>query len=249
MDRESEIIHHQMEETREALTDKIESLEKQVAGTIESVTGTVEAVSETVEQVKEAFQGTVESVKESVEETVESVKETLDIGAHVRRHPWVGFGASFALGLVSGRLMQRFFPAMTDWSRAPRPTRFMPGLAAAARPAPRPPEHNGRRQEAAEQGPTHREATGQAPRRESGPSWLMGLTEMLGPEIHKLKQLAIGTALGVVRDRIRTSAPQEIGEQLAEMVNNLTVKLGGEVMHQPILETSGQPGAAAGRSR
>ena len=94
MDREAEVIHQQMTETRESLADKIETLEKQVAGTIESVTGTVEAVGETVEQVKEAVQGTVETVKEKVEGTVETVKETLDIGAHVRRHPWVGFGAS-----------------------------------------------------------------------------------------------------------------------------------------------------------
>jgi len=241
MDREAEIIHEQMEGTCASLAEKIETLEKQVAATIQSVTGTVEAVSETVEQVKEAVQGTVESVKESVEGTVETVKETLDIGAHVRRHPWAGFGASLALGFVSGRLMQRYFPQMSDWSHAARPTRSMPGLAAAATAAPRPPEPNGRRQEAA--------MPEAAPLREQGPGWLAYLSEMFGPEIGKLKALAIGAAMGTVRDAIRQSASKELGEHLTTMVDDLTAKLGGEVMRGPILETAGRSETAAGRYR
>jgi ElaB/YqjD/DUF883 family membrane-anchored ribosome-binding protein len=241
MDREAEVIVEQMEETRESLAKKLETLEHQVAGTVQAVTGTVEAVSNTVEQVKEAVQGTVENVKESVEETVETVKETLDISGHVRRHPWAGFGVSFALGFVGGKLLQHFFPNVTDWSRPPG---RVPSLSTLAEPRSRRDyEPNGRRSE-----PAYEEARPEptAAAKEHRPGLLGSWTSSLGPEISKLKGLAIGAALGMARDAIRRAAPQEIGEQLAGVVNDLTSKLGGEVLHGPVLPT-GQEGNGSTR--
>ena len=69
MDDEPEVIRQQMEETRSALTDKIERLEHQVVGTVQNTT---RAVNDTVENVKEAVQETVSTVKDTVSGTVEA---------------------------------------------------------------------------------------------------------------------------------------------------------------------------------
>src|SRR5262245_24400559 len=99
MPDEPEMIRQQMEETRSALTEKLETLEHQVIGTVAEANT---AVADTVDNVKEAVQDTVEVVKETVQETVESVKQTLDISVQMDRHPWLFLGASVAAGYVAG---------------------------------------------------------------------------------------------------------------------------------------------------
>jgi hypothetical protein len=239
MDHEAEVIKEQMEDTRESLARKLQTLEKQVTGAVEEVTGTVEAVSSTVEKVKEAVTGTVETVTESVEETVQKVKSSLDITGHVRNHPWPWFGGSYVAGFLAGQLVRSVVPAAT---RRFRPRRI-PTLSTLAEPPARAAEPDGWRQQGR---PVEQQVTQPEPARsyeEQGKSWLGCLSDMLGPEVSKLKGLAIGTALGVVRDMITRSAPHELGAQLAEVVNNLTSRLGGEVMHEPVLPAHGD-GAA-----
>jgi len=58
-----------MDETRAALTDKVEALENRVVSTVESATA---AVSETVAEVKSAVTDTVHSVTETVQETFDA---------------------------------------------------------------------------------------------------------------------------------------------------------------------------------
>jgi len=99
---EREVIRQQMEETRAALTDKLETLEHQVVDTVQ---GATTAVQETVATVKDAVQETVETVKGSVQETVETVKETFDLNRQVDRHPWLMFGGAVAVGYLGGRLL------------------------------------------------------------------------------------------------------------------------------------------------
>src|SRR5438105_4518592 len=64
MDQNPDVIRHNIEETRSALTDKLETLEHEVFGTVREAT---QAVSDTVENVKETVACTVENVKEKVE--------------------------------------------------------------------------------------------------------------------------------------------------------------------------------------
>jgi ElaB/YqjD/DUF883 family membrane-anchored ribosome-binding protein len=103
MDNEQEIIRQQMEDTRTALKEKLETLEHQVVDTVQ---GATEAVSDTVETVKE----TVETVKETVEETVENVKETFNLAKHVQEHPWPAFACATVVGFLGGRLLNRTRP-------------------------------------------------------------------------------------------------------------------------------------------
>src|SRR5215831_16294588 len=102
MDDKTEVICHNIEETRSALSDKVEALEEQVVDTVQ---GTTSAVAETVDTVKEAVQDTVEQVKDTVQGTVEAVKETFDIGLQCERHPWLMFGGSVGLGFLAGKLL------------------------------------------------------------------------------------------------------------------------------------------------
>jgi len=106
MENEPELIRDQMQETRTALTEKLEALESQVSGTVQSATA---AVTETVEAVKSTVAETVGTVKDSVQETVstvkESVKDAFDLPAHIERHPWAAMLGSVAVGYLGGRVL------------------------------------------------------------------------------------------------------------------------------------------------
>lgn len=86
-----ELIRRNMEQTRENLTDKLETLEQRVASSVTAVTDTVTE--------------TVASVKEKMEEGVETVKDAVDVPAHVERHPWIMLGGSVLCGYVLGNLL------------------------------------------------------------------------------------------------------------------------------------------------
>jgi ElaB/YqjD/DUF883 family membrane-anchored ribosome-binding protein len=93
MDQEPDVIRHNIEQTRSALTDKLETLESQVRGTVENA--------------RERVEETIHTVRSTVNDTVDSIKESLDIRQHVRRHPWVMLGGSIATGFVVGSYLER----------------------------------------------------------------------------------------------------------------------------------------------
>jgi ElaB/YqjD/DUF883 family membrane-anchored ribosome-binding protein len=234
MDRETEVIREHMDETRADLQQKLETLEEKVLGTIESTTNTVE---QTVESVKEAVEGTVESVRETVAETVETVKHTFDLPAHVRNHPWLMFGGSLAVGFATGHLLGRFLP---QGGRRSSRRRDVPTLSTLA--APPAPSSNGGRHE---QTLPRQEPEPAPPARQEPSGGMFGwLGSRFSTELNKLKSLAIGAALGVVRDAVKQTAVPEIGEQLAEMIDGVTTKLGGQVIHGPLFKPSDEQRAS-----
>jgi hypothetical protein len=89
------MIRRDIEQTRSALTEKLETLEHEVRGAVQE---TRDAVTGTVNSVK----GTVDSVKGSVEGAITSVKQTFDVKRQVRQHPWPMMGASVLTGVVIG---------------------------------------------------------------------------------------------------------------------------------------------------
>src|SRR5262249_39060989 len=64
MEDETEVIRHQMTETRTSLSEKLDKLEDTVLGTVQDTTS---SVVETVQSVKEAVEDTVSSVTEGVQ--------------------------------------------------------------------------------------------------------------------------------------------------------------------------------------
>jgi len=116
VDESPEVIKSQMEQTRQDLVEKIETLEHQVAHTVQeatsAVTSTVDTVKDVVSNTSDAVQSTVDSVKDvvsntkdAVQSTMDSVVEAFDLSGHVQRSPWLMFGAAVASGFALGKVL------------------------------------------------------------------------------------------------------------------------------------------------
>jgi hypothetical protein len=215
MPPETDAIKQQMSQTRAALTQKLETLENQVIGTVRDTTnavaGTVHdvrsTVSDTVREVGSVMRDTAQGVREGLRETVAGVRETLDMARQMDRHPWLMLGGSVLAGFLGERILDK----VEEGGFAPRHTR--PTGAEQLLP----PSFE-------EPGRAARESV---PAR-SGPSFLQTLTDMFAPEIDKLKRLALGTAIGLMRDRLREAVPPHYQGELTNLMDRVTVKLGGE---------------------
>ncbi len=222
MDNEpEEVIKHQMRETRASLAEKLETLEQQVVGTVHTATS---AVTDTVETVKDAVQQTVEMAKASVHETVGAVKDTFDLSRQVRQHPWLMMGGSVSVGFAAGCLLGR--------AASSRDRYYMGAGPSLSTLAPRsvPERDGGSSQRRPEDGRSTNGVSGKADH-----GFLSDLGQQFEGEIHKLKGLALGTMFGVVRDMIASSAPPQLSSPLAEVIDSVTVKLGGQPVRGPVL--------------
>jgi ElaB/YqjD/DUF883 family membrane-anchored ribosome-binding protein len=179
-----EVIRRRMEEKREALTAKLETLEQKVVDSVSAVTQTVA------------------SVQEKVHEGVESVKGAVDVKAHVDRHPWLMLGGAVLGGFVLGDLL------LATRRKAPEP-RF----TLTPTPAPDRVQENGRQQNGQ-----------QAAEPNGGSNWLHGFE----PEIQHLKGLALGAALGTVREMLTAEVPPHMAAQLRDIIDAVTKKAGGD---------------------
>jgi len=242
MENEPDLIRDQMQETRMALTDKLEALEKRVVSTVQDTTSTVaetvstvkKAVEDTVGTVKDTVQNTVDTVSGTMQQTVSTVKETFDLPRQVDRHPWLMLAGSVAAGFVAGQLL----PSASAGSRkAEQPRGFVPSSS-------RFPESLARN--TAAEAPGHNGAKAKEAGEEE--NWLGGMLEPFREEIEKLEGLGIAAVVGVMRDLVTQSVKGEIGERLGEWMNGLTEKLGGKPLREPILESASDEPAEA-RSR
>jgi ElaB/YqjD/DUF883 family membrane-anchored ribosome-binding protein len=228
-----DVIRKQMEETRSSLAEKLETLEQTVAETVTAATDTVasvrDAVQETVDSVKGTVQDTVQTVTGSVRDTVDSVKDSLDLSAQVQRHPWLCLGGAMAVGYLGGRWLLR-----SERDRR-RPAATISGYAAMSPgPVPTPTRGNGRHDTLASEGTA-------PPARPAQKSWLQFLGEKYAGELNQLKGLALGATMGIVRDAVVRAAPEPLQHQLADVINGLTTKLGGDTIAGPILEPESHP--------
>jgi ElaB/YqjD/DUF883 family membrane-anchored ribosome-binding protein len=206
-------IREQMTETRSALTEKLETLENQVLGTVQEAKT---AVTDTVDAVKDAVQETVGTFKDTVHETVHSVQQTFDVERQVRRHPWSMFGGAMALGFLGGRLLAPALRSPQPIVLQQRPTRLYEPRGAEPADYPR-----------------DLRAAAEPPQ----PSMLEKLTEQFRPELDKVKGLAIGATLALVRDLVAPSLPPALNPQFNEIMDDFAAKLGGEPIHQSMLDT------------
>ena len=248
---EQEEIQLQIDESRAALNEKLELLEGKVADTVQAATASVAeatasvvetvnnataSVSETVGNVNAAVQGTVETVRNSVSETVASVKETFDLPEQVRKYPWHMLAGAVALGYIGGRYLQPDSGSMrtgnrrsdgngVSYSNSGDQSR---SGAASFNGSDASGQRNGFHTEAAAvETPSKSVAS-------TTSSWADYLGDTFGPEIAKLRGLAIGTSLGLVRDLVSSSAPPTLRAQIAEVVDGFTSKLGGQRIQGPV---------------
>jgi ElaB/YqjD/DUF883 family membrane-anchored ribosome-binding protein len=219
MDQEPDVIRQQIDETRESLTEKLETVESLVKEKVSAVT---EGVEKTIDTVKAKVEDTVQAVSNTVENTVHSVRRTFDVPHQVRCHPYAMTGGALALGATLGYLLlprRHSFAHRSYEDRTPSYT-----------PPPPPPSSF------AEE-PRHYEE-----RRPERPSLLSGLLEPLTAEFDKVKATAIGALLGMVRDAALRSVPPSLASKVEEIVNDITRRAGGDVVSGPILPSSrGEP--------
>jgi len=206
-----------MEVKRAELADKLETLESKIVGTVETAR---EAVAETVQTVKESVKESVETVTDTVQSSVETVRDTLDVRLQVERHPWAMVGGSIAAGFIAGWLVNRASRSAEPYSHpapvSPSSSSAMPTRSQT--PAPR---------------------FADTPPVTSGPpskSWVDELSEHFAPELRKLKGLAIGAVIGVVRDMVGDSIPEPVRPKVNEIMDGITAKLGGEPLQHEVIE-------------
>jgi ElaB/YqjD/DUF883 family membrane-anchored ribosome-binding protein len=212
MDQKPDVIRQQIEQTRESLTDKLETLEGQVRQTISSVSSTV---GQTVENVKSKVEDTVQAVSSAVEHTVDSVKRTFDIPYQVRRHPYLMTGGALALGAALGYLL-------AGRQRRPRRRPRAEWVPSYTPPAPAPAE-------------AYEEPRQAGRGASSRPGFFTGLLEPLAGEFDKIKATAIGAFLGLARDAAVRWVPPSLAPKIEEIINDVTRRAGGEVVSGPVL--------------
>jgi ElaB/YqjD/DUF883 family membrane-anchored ribosome-binding protein len=196
----TEVIRQQMEETRGALSEKLETLEGKV-------TDAVQVAADAVQTATDVVQGTVESVKDGVQDTVDSVKQTISLSAQMERRPWVMVAGSVAVGFAAGKLLGSWTQRRPS-HRAP--VAYQPQSLVAAAPV----ERYGHGNET---------------------NWLGWMETTFGPEIEKLKELAIGTTMSLVRDLATKSAPESLGTHIKDAIDGFTHKLGGKPVEGSLL--------------
>jgi len=209
VDNELEVIQSRMEETRASLADKLEALENQVLGTVSDATS---AVANTVEDVKSV----VGSVTDSVQETVESVKDTFNLRKQFEKHPWLLLGGSVAVGYVGGCLLSsssRSTNGHTAQPAAELPTAASPSFLhrqPQTAPIPAAPASQPASQPAEEPGAFHE-------------------------ALHRLRGLAVGSLMGVVRQMLTTTLPEALTDDVSHLVDDFTTSLGGKPIRGSLL--------------
>jgi len=253
MDNEPEVIKQQMDETRSALTEKIEQLEKQVTETVQDATSAVsetvdsvkQAVQETVDTVKDTVQGTVETVKETVHDTVETVKDTLDLPKQVKRRPWVMVAGATALGFLGGYLLapsgreRRSRERVAGGDHYGRSRAGMESYYEAGDRRTGNGRGNGPTLPTSATPPSASAVSAMSSSSGTASTKEPGLLDSFGhtfqAELDQLKGMAVGAMVGLFRDLLTRAVPPTMGQQLHELLDNVTTKLGGKPIRGSVL--------------
>jgi hypothetical protein len=107
MDQKENHIRKDIDETRAAMSEKIEMIEGRVHETMEGTKSTIDHVMDnvkhvqgTVEQTMSAVDNVIDTIKHSMDETMERAKYTADLIAQVNKNPWIMFGCAILAGYV-----------------------------------------------------------------------------------------------------------------------------------------------------
>jgi hypothetical protein len=68
---------------------------------------------------------------------------------------------------------------------------------------------------------------------------LGSIGEHYADELNKLQGLAIGVIGAVVREMVTSWSPPALTEQITDVVDSLTTKLGGKTIHGPLYQAQG----------
>jgi len=203
MENDTEVIRQQMEDTRNALSEKVEAVEELVASAVKE---TAQAVTKTVETVTSTVENTVNTVADSVE----SVKEAFNVSACVEKYPWSAMAGSVALGYTLGCLLSPPNGQQTTsgWTGAmATPTVGATGTTHSVESL------------ASSGGNTSTSSGSFLPA-----SW-MSL-------IDKVKGLALGATAGMVGEMVMGMVPENLKSEVSNLIDEATQTLGGTVVRR-----------------
>jgi len=203
------VIKSQMEQTRQNLTEKIETLEQHVTHTVQQATSavasTVDTVKEVVNNTTDAVQSTVDSVKDVVsnttdamQSTVDSVMGALDLSGHVQRSPWLMFGGAVATGFALGKVL------------APPQTSSPSASADFSRLSSEP-----------------KEKKSEQPSNSVFSAPLSALGSMFEKPLKIAEGMAVSAFFSLLHNVVRDAVPADWKDQLVGVVNDLNKHLGG----------------------
>jgi len=228
----------QMEDTRSALTEKLEVLETKVADkaapvaqavervtaatadivadvkeTIHEVAERVQEVTDKVHQVTETVTEKVEQVSQTFQETVQSVSNSFSLKRQTEEHPWLVVGLAATAGCIAGSLGGGNSGRTHETFTAPAPSSSSHAK--------------------------HGKNGGNGWHRKKESSQSEGLfTE----EMRRVKTLVISAALGFMRDLAKQGIPGTLGTKLAEEIDTLTTRLGAEPLREPVIARDANKG-------
>ena len=209
-DRELDAIHHQMEQTRANLGNKLEKLEAHVMGTVNSATETVSDAVEGVKDVVHTVTDTVSGVAESVSETVSTVGDAFNLPKQIDAHPLAAVGVAFGVGFIGSLLLgsseKRAAPSSSGSSSGSwfpqSPATGAPSASLAARSSP------------------SSSPSASAQSKEPGPVGLLWNYAAEG-----VTDLSLNAILNVVRE-LTASLPDNFQEQANKFVDTMATDLG-----------------------
>ena len=211
MEDQQEAILRDMKETRASMSEKLEALENQVADKVQPVADAVERVSEAAAHIVEDVKDTVHEVTGKVEETVKAVSSAFDLREQFARRPWLALGVAATTGCVLATLLGR-----------------------RSRSAPETSTDSVSRSKHGKNGSNgwHRSEAKVKPAQNKETDLPEGLfTE----ELRKLKGLAIGSLMNVLRELAKKGLPDLIGSRIADEIDTLTSRLGAEPIPGSVL--------------
>lgn len=111
MDQRESDIKRSIEETRAAMSEKIERIEGRVhetmegtRSTLDQMVGGINRVKGTIDDTKSVLDNSIDTLKQAVDETVERVRYTAEIIEEVKQNPWIMFASAVLVGYVLGTL-------------------------------------------------------------------------------------------------------------------------------------------------
>lgn len=99
-----EDVEGQMRDTRRHMSGQMHALEDKVAGMAQ---GAADSADRAVRGAADALATATEQVRAAPAAILAAVRRVLDVGSHVRRHPWLAVGCAAALGFAYARLVTR----------------------------------------------------------------------------------------------------------------------------------------------
>jgi ElaB/YqjD/DUF883 family membrane-anchored ribosome-binding protein len=166
------------------------------------VLGTTESVKENVTETVESVKEAVAETAHTVEKTVENLAEAVNLPRHFEEHPWVMLGGAVLLGFVAERIIDQ------DRSAAALPRSLSNGS-------------NGKPET----------PLWEDKHPASKPAWRTNLTEAVTPALKQASSLAIGATTGIVGELIHDSIPEPMWERVEDILDQVTVALGGRPIH------------------